>query len=184
LKYIFIPIIGVIVALVLYFLFSGRKEEVYGIPVSEGDVWVPLEEKGIEERIEKKRKVPNYRKKEGEIRSILNEIEKPSKEDVEIHKLWNMDPVIEKKRNVQIPTPVVTRVPIQKPEKTEEMKFWKDYMEGNKLKTLEDDLKILEIKEKEYKEKDNKKMVKEISELKKIVKDEIKASEGSYENVS
>ncbi len=184
LKYIFIPIIGVIVAVVLYFLFSGRKEEVYGIPVSEGDVWVPLEEKGIEERIEKKRKVPNYRKKEGEIRSILNEIEKPSKEDVEIHKLWNMDPVIEKKRNVQIPTPVVTRVPIQKPEKTEEMKFWKDYMEGNKLKTLEDDLKILEIKEKEYKEKDNKKIVKEISELKKIVKDEIKASEGSYENVS
>jgi len=184
LKYLFIPIISIIVALILYYLFSGRKEEVYGIPVSEGDVWAPIEEKGIEGEIERKRKVPNYRKKEGEIRSILNEIEKPSKEDVEIHKLWNMDPVIEKKRNVQIPTPVVTRVPIQKPEKTEEMKFWKDYMENNKLKALEDDFKILEIKEKEYKEKGNKKMVKEISELKKMVKDEIKASEGSYENVS
>jgi len=181
LKYLFIPIISIIVALILYYLFSGRKEEVYGIPVSEGDVWAPIEEKEIEREIKGKRKVWNYKKKEREIKNILNEIDKPSKEDLEIHKLWNMDLEPKRERNVKIPTPVVT---IQKPERTEEMKFWKDYMENNKLKALKDDLKVLEIKEKGYKEKGDKNMAKEISELKKIVKNEIKEKEGSYENVS
>lgn len=181
LKYVFIPIISIIVALILYYLFSGRKEEVYGIPVSEGDVWAPIEEKEIEREIKGKRKVWNYKKKEREIKNILNEIEKPSKEDLEIHKLWNMDLEPKRERNVKIPTPIVT---VQKPERTEEMKFWKDYMENNKLKALKNDLKNLEIKEKGYKEKGDKNMAKEISELKKIVKNEIKEREGSYENVS
>ena len=180
LKYLFIPIISIIVALILYYLLSGRKEEVYGIPVSEGDVWAPIEEKEIEREIEGKRKLWNYKKKERD-KNILNEIEKPSKEDLEIHRLWNMDLEPKRERNVRIPTPVFTA---QKPERTEEMKFWKDYMENNKLKALKNDLKNLEIKEREYKEKGDKNMAKEISKLKKIVKNEIKEREGSYENVS
>ena len=180
-KYIFIPIIAVIIALVLYLLISRRKEEVYGIPVSEGDVWIPVEEK-------RERKIENsmgVRKREVNrkvrVNNILNEMEREIKpkvkrniENDEILKLWNRDFEPVKKKNNKKSLPEIN---IPKPEKTEEKKFWKEYMEDYKLKALKNDLKNIERKEEKYRKMGDNKMLEELSELKKLIKEEIKERE-------
>ncbi|MCD6127258.1 MAG: hypothetical protein J7J21_02640, partial [Methanomicrobia archaeon] len=66
---------------------------------------------------------------------------------------------------------------ILKPEKTEEKKFWKEYMEDYKLKALKNDLKNIEKKEEKYRKMGDNKMLEELSELKKLIKEEIKERE-------
>jgi uncharacterized repeat protein (TIGR01451 family) len=186
LKYLFIPITAIGIILALYYLFSRRKEEIYGIPLSEdiwpgegeGDVWSRVEEAP---RRDGKRYVPTYRMKE---RREITRTEELSKDDIEIQKLWRADMTVNPQRKSQVLSPVAPQKPPEGDEGREEKKFWREYIDSNKAKTLKQDLKNLEMKEKEYKERDDKKMIKEISQLKRIIIDEIRTMEGSYENIS
>ncbi len=95
-------------------------------------------------------------------------------ENDEILKLWNRDFEPVKKKNNKKSLPEIN---IPKPEKTEEKKFWKEYMEDYKLKALKNDLKNIEKKEEKYRKMGDNKMLEELSELKKLIKEEIKERE-------
>ncbi|MEA1993485.1 MAG: hypothetical protein U9N35_03700 [Euryarchaeota archaeon] len=186
LKYVLIALISFTLAVLLYYLFSGRKEEIYGIPegtpaagTTEGDVWASIESEEKEEP-DTKRRVFGRQKRE-RVEKRLFEIEKPSEETLEMEQLWKMDAVQEKKRKREIYTPKIIKKPS---EETDEKKHWKNHIENNELKALKTDLNNLTRKEKEYKEKGNKEMLRQVSDLKRFIREEIKEKEESDEKES
>ncbi len=183
LRYVFIPVIVTIVVFLLYLLISKRREEYgegYGIPsydetVTEEDIWGEDETVERTERRAERRVLGGMRSYDTE--ESDREIERPSRESIEMEELWNMSTVKKKEKKKKISNPVEPKLFAQK---TKEKEMWKNHIKNSELRALEKDLKNLEKKEEEYREMGKEDMLKEIEGLKRIVKNEMEEKE-SYE---